>query len=251
MRFSANLGFLFTDRPLLEAIHLARETGFDAVELHWPYDTPAHALRGALGDLPLVSLNTVRGDLAQGEFGLAALPGREDAARRSIDEALAYAAECGAENLHVMAGRAKGEAALAAFLGNLAYAVERAEPQGIRILIEPLNAFDAPGYFLDGLTLAERVAAAIASPALRIMFDCYHMARMGEDVEEAARRTMPRIGHIQFAGVPDRGEPDRGTLDYSHLLPALRAAGYEGVFGAEYRPQGGNFDWLERFRRLA
>ena len=82
MRFSANLGFLWQDRPLPEAIHAAHAAGFDAVECHWPYDTPAQATRAALEEtgLPLPGLNTVRGE--PGENGLCALPGRRDGRRR-------------------------------------------------------------------------------------------------------------------------------------------------------------------------
>ena len=115
MRFSANLGFLFTDRLLPDAIGHAKRCGFDAVELHWPYDTPAALIREALGDMPLLALNTVRGDLSRGEFGLSALPRREHDARTAIDDAITYAAQAGARNVHVMAGKAEGGGAFVTF----------------------------------------------------------------------------------------------------------------------------------------
>lgn len=150
MKFSANLGFLWADRPLPDAIRAAKAAGFDAVELHWPYDVPAVEVARALREtgLPCLSLNTRRGDVAAGENGLSALPGREGDARAAINEALAYGVEIGAGKIHVMAGNADGPDAQAAFLANLAYACEHAVVRGMGVLIEPLNRHDAPGYFL-------------------------------------------------------------------------------------------------------
>lgn len=250
MRFSANLGFLFADRTLPDAIDAAKRAGFDAVELHWPYETPPRAVREALGGLPLLALNSPRGDLSRGEFGLSALPGRERDARTGIDQAIAYATEAGARHVHVMAGKAKGEQAFAAFAGNLAYAVEKAAPHGIGILIEPLNPHDAPGYFLDGLPLARAVIEAVSLPGLRVMFDCYHLQRVQGNLVQAATDNLDIVGHVQFAAVPDRAEPDHGEVDYAWLLPRLAAMGYDGFFGAEYKPQTAEFSWLRRFRNL-
>lgn len=250
MRFSANLGFLFTDRPLPDAITHAKRCGFDAAELHWPYDTPAGSVREALGDMPLLALNTTRGDLARGEFGLSALPGREHDARAAIDDAIAYAAEAGARNIHVMAGKAGGDQAFAAFIGNLRYAAERAAPHGIGLLIEPINPFDVPGYFLDSLALARTVIEAVGSPVLRVMFDCYHLQRIGGNLLQAARENLDIIGHVQIASVPDRAEPDDGEVDYAWLLPRLEVEGYGGYFGAEYRPKRDDLAWLKHFRDL-
>lgn len=248
MRFSANLGFLFTDRPLADAIEAARRAGFDAVELHWPYETPAETVRDALGGLPLIGLNTARGDVSRGELGLSALPGRGTDARAAIDQAIGYAAATGARSVHVMAGKAKGDAAFATFVANLIYAAEQAAPHGIGILIEPLNPHDAPGYFLDGFPLAREIIAAAGRPELRVMFDCYHMQRTQGDLLRTAELHLDLIGHIQFAAVPDRAEPDHGEVDYAWLLPRLEAAGYAGFFGAEYKPQHPELSWLSRLR---
>jgi len=149
MKFSANLGFLWADRPLTDAIHAAKAAGFDAVECHWPYDVPAEAIKAALEEtgLHMLGLNTRRGDVAGGENGLSALPGRESDARAAIDEAIAYAIAIETPKIHVMAGFAKGQDAHDTFVGNLRYACEKAAPHGITILIEPLNKYDAPGYF--------------------------------------------------------------------------------------------------------
>jgi hydroxypyruvate isomerase len=252
VRLSANLGLLWADRPLQEAIRAAAEAGFDAVELHWPYATDAGVLRAALAaaGLPVLGINTVRGDAA-GDFGLAALPGRIGEARAAIAQAFGYAAAIGASAVHVMAGKASGAAARRVFVDNLRYASDLGAASGIGVLIEPLNTRDVPGYFLTDPAEAEAILAATGRENVRIMFDCYHMAMMGHDLLPAVARSLDRIGHIQFAAVPDRGEPDRGAVDYARLLPQIVAAGYRGCFGAEYRPRRGTDEgigWVTALR---
>ena len=251
-RFSANLGFLWTDRPLPDAIRAAAAAGFDAVECHWPYDTPPADISVALAEtgLPMLGLNTRRGDVAAGENGLAALPRREAEARAAIDEALAYAGAVGAGAVHVMAGLAEGDAARQAFTDNLAYACDRAGPD-LTILIEPLNRFDAPGYFLNTTAQAAELIEEIGAPNLRLMFDCYHVGRTEGDVIGRLHALMPLVGHIQFAAVPDRGPPDHGEVDYATVFAEIAALGWTQPLGAEYRPGGpteATLGWMNRHR---
>ena len=251
MRFSANLGFLWTDLPLPAAIRAAKVAGFDAVECHWPCDVPAAEVKAALDEtgLAMVSLNTRRGDVAAGEMGLAAVPGREAEARAAIDEALAYAHAVGAGAVHVMAGRAEGPLAEATFLANLAHAAAAAD--GLRVLIEPLNHHDAPGYFLSRSDQAAELIARLGDPAVRLMFDCYHVQIMEGDLSRRLERHLPLTGHVQIAAVPDRGPPDHGELDYTHVLGLLAALGWSAPVGAEYRPAGptgASLGWMERWR---
>ncbi|MCA0930747.1 hydroxypyruvate isomerase family protein [Ruegeria profundi] len=253
LRFSANLGFLWTDRSLTRAIHAAKAAGFDAVELHWPYETTSTEVAGTLRDLgiPCLGLNTRRGDVASGENGLAALPGREAEARAAIDEALAYGAEIGAANVHVMAGYAEGNDANTTFIANLTYACESAAARGMCILIEPLNRHDAPGYFLKTTGQALSIIEKVGHNALRLMFDCYHVQRTEGDISCRLTELMPHIGHIQIASVPDRGAPDHGEIDFAHVFALLDKLGYDRPIGAEYKPQGdteANLSWLGRAR---
>lgn len=252
MRFSANLGLLWADRPLPEAIRAAAAAGFCAVECHWPYDTPPQAVRAALQDsgLPMLGLNTAPGAVTAGDFGLSALPGREDEARAAIDAGLDYAAAIGAGALHVMAGNATGAEAETTFRGNLVYACGRAAALGITILIEPLNRHDAPGYFLTTTDQAAGLIGALQLPNLKLMFDCYHVGRQEGDVGQRLAALLPVIGHIQFASVPDRGPPDEGELCYDILFARIADLGYDAPLGAEYRPRGATGDglgWLARF----
>ncbi|WP_150495800.1 hydroxypyruvate isomerase family protein [Roseibium aquae] len=252
-RFSANLGFLWTELSLRDAICAAARAGFDAVECHWPYNTPAADVAAALAEtgLPMLGLNTRRGNVASGENGLAALPGREVEARAAIDEALSYAEAVDARAVHVMAGCAEGAAAEAAFTANLRYACERAGPNRI-ILIEPLNPWDAPGYFLNRTGQAAEIIAGVGASNLKLMFDCYHVGRTEGDVIGRLRALMPIIGHIQFASVPDRGPPGHGELDLGPVFAEISALGWIVPLGAEYKVTGPTSDslgWMQVLRR--
>lgn len=253
MQFSANLGLLWTDRPLPEAIRAAKAAGFAAVECHWPYDQPLGAVRQALEDtgLPMLGLNTRPGDLAAGEFGLSALPGRETEARAAIDEALDWGAVLGVGHVHVMAGKAEGTEAEATFRANLAHACDRAAEHGLNVVIEPLNPHDAPGYFLRSTDQATAVIGALARPNLGLMFDCYHVARSEGQVVARLRDLLPLIRHIQIASVPDRGAPDHGDLCYDQVFAEIAALGWSRPIGAEYRPAGetdASLGWMRKHR---
>lgn len=236
--FSANLGFLWAELPLPQAIRLAKNSGFDAVECHWPYQTPATDVLNALQEtgLDMLGINTIRGNVAAGENGLSALKGRESEAHAAIDQAIAYAIEIGAKNIHVMAGMAQDESAHKTFVDNLRYATAQAKPHGITILIEPLNHWDAPDYFLQTSTQAQAIIDEIAADNLKLMFDCYHIQIMEGDISRRLMALLPIIGHIQIASVPRRAEPDAGELDYRHVLKTLDEIGYNKPIGAEYRP---------------
>lgn len=254
MRFSANLGFLWTDRLLPDAVRAAAAAGFDGVECHWPYDVPAEDVAAALDEtgLQMLGLNTVRGDVAGGENGLSALPGREAEARAAIDQAVAYASAIGAQNLHVMAGFAQGAQAEIVFVEALNYACDAAGENGMTILIEPLNGYDAPGYFLSTTEHASEIITRVGRPNLKLMFDCYHVQLTEGDISHRLEALMPIIGHVQIARVPDRGPPDGGELSYPHILEVLRKIGWEGPIGAEYKPAGPTGEtlgWLAEARR--
>jgi hydroxypyruvate isomerase len=255
MKFSANLGFLFRELALTDAIRAAAQAGFLAVECHWPYDVDPADVRAVLREtgLPMLALNTGRGN-ATSDFGLSAVPGREIEARALIDRAVEYAAAVGAENIHVMSGRAAGPEARATLMENLRYADERIGTREIGLLVEPLNHRDAPGSFLRTLEDAAALVAELEMKRLKVMFDCYHQQIEGGDLLRRYQQHARVIGHIQIAGVPERGEPDAGEVAYDRLLRAIVEAGYTGWFGAEYRPQDGTLaglGWLRRLTRPA
>jgi len=253
MLFSANLGFLWNDLPLPEAIRRAKAAGFDAVECHWPYEIPAEETAKALKETGLVmlSLNTRRG--APGENGLLALPGRVSEARAAIDEAIAYAVATQTPSIHVMAGIASGLEAHATYLENLRYACDLARPHAITILIEPLNPYDAPGYFLRTAAQAEAIIHELNLPELRLMFDIYHQQIIAGDICRSFEALLPIIGHVQIASVPARARPDQGEVDYRFVLSRIRDLGWNRPIGAEYRTNGPteeSLGWMPDYQAL-
>lgn len=253
MKFSANLGFLWSELSLTDAIFAAKAAGFDAVEFHWPYNVPTNELKSALDEtgLPLLGLNTRRGDSDKGEMGLSALPGREEEARRAINEAISVGAALGAQNVHVMAGFSEGTDAAKTFADNLSYACNLAQKQNMTVLIEPLNPYDAPGYFLKNTDQAQQIIKDLGFPNLKLMFDCYHVQLTEGDLTHRLTELLPLIGHIQFAAVPNRGQPDQGELNYDYIFDLITALGHEKPLGAEYRPNGPTevtLEWLVHAR---
>ena len=240
LRFSANLGVLWTDLLLPAAIDAAAKAGFDAVECHWPFDVPATEVAAALtaANIPMLGLNTRRGDVDAGDFGVAACPGRETEAREYIDEAVAYAAQINAAAVHVMAGRTGQDAeAETTFCDTLAYAAKLAAAHGITILIEPINQRDVAGYHLSTIEAGVATIKQVGRDNIKLMFDCYHTQIMQGDIIRRLEKNLDFIGHVQIASVPDRCEPNSGELCYKEVLLALDAAGYNGYVGAEYRPR--------------
>lgn len=252
---SANLGFLWADRPLPDAIRAAAAAGFDAVECHWPYEHDADIVRAALEEsgLPMIGLNTVKGP-RDADTGLAAQPGREREARAAIEQAFDYGECVGARGVHVMSGNLNGRSVddcLACLVDNLGHACDLAAERSMIALIEPLNPYDNPGYALVGFDTALSVLERLDRPEVKLMFDCYHLQVTDGDLLRRFMSVRDRIGHVQFAGVPDRGEPDRGEIAYERLLPAMADAGFDMPFGAEYRPSGPTADtlgWMQSYR---
>lgn len=249
-RFSANLGFLWPELSLPDAVRRAHAAGFDAVECHWPFEFDTDAVSAALAEtgLPMLGLNTLRGDVAAGEFGLAAVPERTQDARAGIDQALDYAHAIGARAVHVMAGRAGDEDV---YIENIAYAAEEARDLGLSILLEPLNHRDVDDYFLCEVEQAAEIIRIVGAPNVKIMFDCYHVQIMEGDLLRRIEAHLPFIGHIQMAAAPSRAEPDEGEIAFDRLIPAIYEIGYQGFIGAEYKPRGTTDEglgWLATMR---
>jgi len=252
--FSANLRYLWADLDLPEAIRAAKRAGFDGVETHWPYDFAIADVRAALAEtgFEMVGINTRLGANGIDDFGVAAMPGREAEARELIDEAVTYAAAIGARGIHVLAGKTGGARVCEpVYRQNLAYAAQAAAAQGVMVLIEPINHRDVPGYHLSHVEVAIETIEAVGAENLKLMFDCYHTQIMQGDLTRRLETALPYLGHVQIAAVPDRGEPDRGEVNFPELLAALEAMGWDGYVGAEYIPRGDSdagVGWLAAYR---
>jgi 2-dehydrotetronate isomerase len=246
-RFAANLGYLFAERPLIDRFGAAAAAGFDAVELLFPYDVAASAVKAELArhDLTQLGINTPFG--RDGESGLAAVPGREREWESGFELALDYAATIGARSVHCLAGCVPPEqrpAAQTVFISNLTRAAAAAATAGILLLIEPINPRDRPDYFLNRVEHAAEIIGKVGAPNLRIQFDFYHVQIVSGDLIRRFERHLPLIGHVQVAGVPLRREPDEGEVNYPEIFAALDRLGYAGFVGCEYRPRGRTEDGL-------
>jgi 2-dehydrotetronate isomerase len=247
-RFAANLGYLFTDRPLLERIDAAAAAGFKAIELQFPYDVPASQVKEAIvrNRLTALGINTPPGD-GEGAFGLAAVPGREQEFQGLFARALDYAATIGGSAVHCLAGKVAPEqrpAAERVLIDNLRNAADLAAAKKIGLLIEPINGRDRPDYFLNHVEHGADVIAKAGKPNIRLQFDFYHAQIVGGDLLYRLEKYLPVIGHLQCAAVPSRHEPDEGEVNYRAVFEAVDRLGYRGWIGAEYRPRGRTEDGL-------
>jgi 2-dehydrotetronate isomerase len=237
-RFAANLGYLFTERPLIERFGAAAAAGFQAVELQFPYDVAPSAVKAELArhGLTQLGVNTPVGE----EFGLAALPGREREWSVAFAQALDYVVAIGGTAIHCMSGCVpvnERPAADIVYIKNLEGAARKAAEQNITLLIEPINPRDRPGYFLHRLEHAADVVKKVGAPNLRIQFDFYHVQIVGGDLIRRLEAHFPLVGHVQVAAVPSRREPDEGEVNYPEIFAVLDRLGYAGWIGCEYRPR--------------
>jgi len=254
-RFAANLGYLFTDRGLLERVDAAASAGFKAIELQFPYDVPAAQVQAAItrNKLVMLGVNTPPGE-RDGEFGMAAVPGREKDFAALFEGALDYITAIGGTAVHCLAGKVAPEQRPAAdrvFLDNLKRAADLAAAKGITVLIEPINARDRPNYFLNHVEHGADIIAKAGKPNIKIQFDFYHVQIVGGDITRRLEKFLPIIGHLQCAAVPSRHEPDEGEVNYRAVFEAVDRLGYKGWIGAEYRPRGRTEDglsWMAPYR---
>jgi hydroxypyruvate isomerase len=247
-RFAANLGYLFTEHPLLARIDAAAAAGFKAIELQFPYDVPAAEVRAAIerNRLTTLGVNTLRGE-REGEFGLAAVPGREKDWQGIFARALDYIVAVGGSAIHCLAGKVASEQRPAAdrvFIANLMRAADLAAEKRITLLVEPINPRDRPNYFLNHVEHAADIIAKVGRPNLRMQFDFYHVQIVGGDLLHRLEQNLPLIGHLQCSAVPSRHEPDEGEVNYPAVFEAVDRLGYTGWIGAEYRPRGRTEDGL-------
>lgn len=253
--FTANVAFLFAERPFLDRIDAAKAAGFDRVECHFPYDHAVEDLRARLSraGVRLTGLNTAPGDVTRGDWGLAGVPGREDEFKAHFEQAAAYAKALGAPMIHVMAGVVPPQdrkAALETYVTNLRWAARSAASEDLTLLLEPLNVRDKPDYLVSRADEVAAVIARIGEPKVKLLFDIYHVQIMEGDLIRRLERYREIIGHVQIAAVPTRAEPDEGEVRFPAIFQALDALGYEGLVGLEYKPRGRTEDglsWMKRF----
>jgi len=252
-KFAANLTMLFTEVPFLERFALARQAGFAFVEYLFPYAHPADEIKSQLQAhrLTQVLFNLPSGDWAGGDRGIGASPGREAEFRAGVPKAIAYARTLGVPRLNCLAGkRVAGRSDLEhrqVLVANARYAATALAEHGLELLLEPINHFDIPGFFLNRTDEAVKLLDEIACPNVRIQYDLYHAQREEGELIATMRQHLARIGHIQIADNPGRHQPGTGEINFPFVFRQLDEMGYQGYVGLEYVPAPNtvaSFGWL-------
>jgi hydroxypyruvate isomerase len=249
-KFAANLTMLFNEVPFMDRFEQAANAGFEAVEFLFPYDFAAEDIRAKLKDhkLALVLHNLPAGDWAAGERGIACHPNRVDEFRAGVAKAISYAKVLEVGQLNCLAGKlpdgVSAQQAHGVFVENLRFAAGELKKAGLRLLIEPINTFDIPGFFLNRTDQALAILKEVGADNLYIQYDIYHAQRMEGEVAATLRDRLPQIGHLQLADNPGRNEPGTGELNYAFLFKHIDAIGYTGWIGCEYKPKAATVDGL-------
>ena len=241
-RFAANLSMLFTEVPFLDRFERAAAAGFEAVEFLFPYAHAVEEIKARLDatGLKIVLHNLPAGDWDSGERGIACDPARVDEFRAGVVKAIGYAHALGVPQLNCLAGKVpagtNADAARRIFVDNLRFAASALGAGSIRLLIEPINPFDIPGFYLNRTDQALSVMDEVGSDNLFLQYDIYHAQRTEGELAATLQKQLTRIGHVQLADNPGRNEPGTGEINYPFLFAHLDRIGYKGWVGCEYKP---------------
>ncbi len=241
-RFAANLSMLFCEHPFLERFEQAANAGFQAVEFQFPYAFAAADIQQRLQDhgLQAVLHNLPAGDWQAGERGMACHPDRVDEFKAGVTQAIHYAQVLGVQQLNCLAGKAPmgfaEETLRHTMVQNLRYAAQQLQDAGLKLLIEPINTFDVPGFYLNRTQQAIRLLDEVGADNAFVQYDVYHAQRMEGELATTLQTHLPRIAHIQVADNPGRHEPGSGEINFAYLFAHLDRMGYAGWVGCEYLP---------------
>jgi len=253
-RFAANLTMLFNEVPFLDRFEKAAAAGFTGVEYLFPYDFTPEELVAKLeaNGLSQVLHNLPAGNWGAGERGIAIFPERVEEFRAGVDKAITYATALGCPQVNILAGivptGADREVLHNTFVNNLKFAAPKIKEAGLKLLIEPINTRDIPGFFLNYTKQAKAIIEEVGSDNLFIQYDIYHMQIMEGDLARTIEANLSQIAHIQLADNPGRNEPGTGEINYEFLFRYLDTVGYTGWVGCEYKPKGdteAGLGWLK------
>jgi hydroxypyruvate isomerase len=256
-KFAANLTMLFNEHPFLDRFEAAAKAGFTAVEFLFPYAWPAAELQQRLqaSGLQLVLHNLPAGDFDGGDRGTACDPKRIDEFRGGVAQGIEYASVLGVPQLNCLAGKAPAGVDAATlrstFVANLRYAAAEFKKAKLKLLIEPINRFDIPGFYLNTTAQALSILDEVGADNAFVQYDIYHAQRMEGELANTLQQQLARIAHIQIADNPGRHEPGSGEINYTFLFEHLDRIGYTGWVGCEYKPATRTDDGLSWMQRLA
>ena len=255
-QLAVNLSMIFTEVPLIERFALAQAHGFQHIEIQFPYELSIEDIQKQLQQhhLSLCLINAPAGDLMQGGNGLAGIPHKEAEFKQAIELAIEYATALHVPRINILAGKQPVNTDLLPCLqtlaNNLKMACQILTTHHIEPVIEMINGTDMPRFLVQNIAQAQDILEAVNHPALKMQFDCYHMAMMGEDVLTTLQENLQHIGHIQFADCPNRHEPDTGDIPYQQFFNWIKHSDYQGFIAAEYKPKQSSsqsFAWKEKY----
>lgn len=240
-KFAANLTWMFHEYSFLDRFAAAHKLNFKAVECQFPYawERKILAKRHAASGLELVMFNMPPGNLDDGEYGLAALPGREREFRESVTHALNFAKTLNCQILHMLAGivppNHDREKYYATYLSNLSWAAEECNKSDVIVLVEPINTVERPGYLISTTSEARRAIQRVGFSNVAMQFDFHNVQLMEGNLTDTLGINLEYIRHMQIAGVPNRTPPDQGEMNYHYLFDLVDELGYEGWLGCEFQ----------------
>ncbi|MCH4243919.1 hydroxypyruvate isomerase family protein [Acinetobacter gerneri] len=255
-KLAVNISMIFTEVPLIERFALAHAHGFSHIEIQFPYELSIEDIQAQLElyNLHICLINVPAGDLMHGGNGLAGIPGREVEFHQALTQAIEYATALNVPSVNILAGKQPLDADLLPCLNtladNLKLASHMLSEYKIQPVFEMINGTDMPRFLVQNIAQAQEMLEAVQHGALKMQFDCYHMAMMGEDVLAALKENIEWVGHIQFADCPGRHEPDTAQIDFAEIFKWLQDSSYHGYIAAEYKPQSHSnqsFAWKDKY----
>jgi hydroxypyruvate isomerase len=255
-KFCANLSMLFGEHDFLERFSAAAKAGFSGVEYIGPYAFPKERVAEVLHNnkLKQVLFNLPAGNWDGGERGIGCLPDRVGEFQDGVGKAIDYAKALGCTMINCLAGILPSDVSrrtgYTTLVSNLSFAATALKKEKILLIVEPINSYDIPGFFLNRSKDGIEVINDVGSDNLKLQYDIYHMQRMEGELGATLTKLMPRIGHIQLADNPGRHEPGTGEINYPYLFKLIDSLGYAGWIGCEYKPKGGTVEGLGWIKEL-
>ena len=254
LQYSVNLSTIFTEVPFLERFKRAKKQGFKYIECQFPYGESVEDIKKQLDlyDLSLILINLFPGDWIAGDRGLSIYPNRTDEFRQSVDLGIHYANQLGVKTIHCMAGILPDELlrdlARKTYIENITYAAEKMSEYNIKLVIEPINGYDMPGYFLSNIEEAIQIIEDVGLPNVGLQFDFYHIQKIQGNLISTFEKYKDYIQHVQIADNPGRHEPGTGEINYKNIFSYLNEVKYKGKIGLEYIPKNkseDSFSWVK------
>ncbi|KAL6440418.1 hypothetical protein ACFW04_003147 [Cataglyphis niger] len=256
LKFASNLSFMFTEAPsIIDRYQLAKQAGFKAVESGFPFGFSIEQVAAARkkADVDQILLNVFTGDVTKGELGFAAIPGEEENFKKSIEKTIEYAKALDCKMIHVMSGKVESPTTAndIVYEKNLLYAIEKCKLEDIVVLIEPINNYSVPNYYMNNFQKGLNLVKKINSIHFKLQMDIFHLQHCCGNITKCIQDFLPYVGHIQIAQVPDRHEPDTpGEIDYKYVFSLLERTSYTGYIGLEYWPKSlttEGLNWIKKY----